>query len=112
MSNRNDVLRFFQINAVNVACIDQYNDVKNHRSEHLQNISVTNGDFVILKNLKLNPLLQYCIRTRRWDMLQFDGLLVHPTNSLEQMQLFFLSSATVSHSGERKTRRLAISKCV
>ena len=103
---------FVQINAINAACIDHYNGVKTHGSEHLQNISFTNGDFVILKNLKLNPLLQYCIRNRRWDMPQCDCLLVHPTDSLEKTQLFFRSSATVSHSGERKTRRLAISKCV
>jgi hypothetical protein len=41
---------------VNVACIDYYNDVKTHQSEHLQNILVTNGDFFNFKEPETKPL--------------------------------------------------------
>jgi hypothetical protein len=43
---------FVQFYDVDAACIDRYNDVQPHGSDHLHNISVTNGDFTILKNLK------------------------------------------------------------
>ena len=53
---------FVQFYDAEAAFIDRYNDVQPHGSDHLHNISVTNGDFIILKDLKAKVVVPSSIR--------------------------------------------------